>query len=234
MAISDPHRRTRGLATGAGGRAVIIVAESSEGAPMVQSDELSVGVVTRAVSWTVDAIAINVVAIMVGLGAELFFSIVPVTRDFASVLKPIAASLYVVWCAAYFIVLWSWTGQTIGARVMQIRLFAANGVSVKPVRASVRWVGMTLAMVPLFAGFAPILFGRRGFPDWLARTQVVREPQPSRAERQMAVRAAARSDRNGVTPAIAPGFASNASPTGDGAGPALASPENPSYATPEE
>jgi uncharacterized RDD family membrane protein YckC len=229
MAIDDPHRRTRGLARGSGGPAVIIVADSSEAGPILQSDERYVGVVTRAVSWVLDAIVINLVAIMVGLGAELFFSIIPVRGNFASVLKPVAAGIYVVWCGAYFVVLWWWTGQTIGARVMQVRLLAANRRSVGPAQALVRWVGMNLAMVPLFAGFLPILFGRRGFPDWLARTQVLREPQPSRAERRLAVRAASRVD----TVAIRPGFESNGALTGDGTGQPLVSADSPDHATPE-
>ena len=119
------------------------------------------GIVTRAVSWLPDAIAINVVAIATGLGAELVLSIFPVSRDLASVLKPIAGVAYIVWTGLYFVVFWSWTGQTLGARTMQIQLVSANGGRVKPARAVVRWVGMNLAMVPLFAGFAPILFKRR-------------------------------------------------------------------------
>jgi uncharacterized RDD family membrane protein YckC len=145
-----------------------------------------VGVVTRATSWVLDAIAINLVAIITGLGAELIFSIFPVSPHFASVLKPIAGVVYVVWAGAYFVVFWSWTGQTLGARTMQIRLVAANGGRVKPARALVRWVGMNLAMLPLFLGFAPILFGRRGFPDWLAHTNVVEARQLSLAQARMA------------------------------------------------
>jgi uncharacterized RDD family membrane protein YckC len=148
-----------------------------------------VGVVTRATSWVLDAIAINLVAIITGLGAELIFSIFPVSPDFASVLKPIAGVVYIVWAGAYFVVFWSWTGQTLGARTMQIRLVAANGGRVKPARAVVRWIGMNLAMLPLFAGFAPILFGRRGFPDWLAHTDVVEARQLSLAQaRKVALR----------------------------------------------
>lgn len=157
------------------------VAESPDGgAPVLsafEEDDRFVGVVTRAISWVVDAIAINVVAIVAGLGFGLILSIFSVSPGFASVLKPIAGVLYAVWCAAYFVVFWSWTGQTLGARAMRIRLLTANRGRVKPAQAVVRWVGMNLAMVPLFAGFAPILFERRGFPDWLARTVVVDDPQ---------------------------------------------------------
>ena len=53
-----------------------------------------IGIITRAVSWVIDAVAINVAAIVVGLGAQLVLSIFPVGPSFASALKPIAAGAY--------------------------------------------------------------------------------------------------------------------------------------------
>jgi uncharacterized RDD family membrane protein YckC len=154
--------------------------------PAPAEERRFVGVVTRATSWVLDAIAINVVAIVAGLGAELIFSIFPVSPDFAAILKPIAGILYIAWSAIYFVGFWSWTGQTLGARLMQIRLLTRNGGRVKPAHALVRFIGMNLAMIPLFAGFYPILFGRRGFPDWLAHTEVVEALQLSIAQARMA------------------------------------------------
>jgi uncharacterized RDD family membrane protein YckC len=177
-----------------------------------------VGVVTRATSWVLDAIAINLVAIITGLGAELIFSIFPVSPHFASILKPIAGAIYIVWAGAYFVVFWSWTGQTLGARTMQIRLVAANGRRVKPARAVVRWVGMNLAMLPLFAGFAPILFGRRGFPDWLAHTDVVEARQLSLAQARMAALRGAANGRGGP-PGGPPGGPLGGPPGGSPGGP---------------
>ena len=165
--------------------------------------ERFVGVVTRATSWVIDAIAINVVAIVAGLGAELIFSIFPISPDFAAILKPIAGIIYIVWGATYFVGFWSWTGQTLGARLMQIRLIRPNGGRVKPARALVRWIGMNLAMLPLFAGFYPILVGRRGFPDWLAHTEVVEARQLSLAQARMAMLRAEGNGR-GRASAIAP------------------------------
>lgn len=180
-----------------------------------------VGVVTRAVSWLLDAVAINVVAIVTGVGVELILSIFPISTSFASVLKPIAGAAYVVWAGAYFVVFWSWTGQTLGARVMRIQLLTTNGRRVKPARAVVRWVGMNLAMLPLFAGFAPILFGRRGFPDWLARTVVLEAQQMSLAEARRARVRAATEDRPQGPPAISTGSEPSASALVDGGGPPL-------------
>jgi len=145
-------------------------------------------------------------------------SIFPVSPNFASVLKPIAGIVYIVWCGLCFVLFWSWTGQTLGARTMQIRVVTTNVGRVKPARAVVRWVGMNLAMLPLFAGFAPILFGRRGFPDWLARTVVINAPQRSLAQAREATLRKAREDQRPRPAVIAAGSEPNASASGDGAG----------------
>jgi hypothetical protein len=156
MAIDQPPRRAEGAATNEGAPATMSDVEPVVVEVRVTPVDLAsvehkrfVGVVTRATSWVLDAIAINLVAIITGLGAELIFSIFPVSPHFASVLKPIAGAIYIVWAGAYFVVFWSWTGQTLGARTMQIRLIARNGGRVKPARAVVRWVGMNLAMLQL-------------------------------------------------------------------------------------
>ena len=75
----------------------------------------------------------------------------------------------------YFVLFWSVTGQTPGMRAMQVRVARENGNLPSVGRAFVRLIGLLLAIVPLFAGFLPILFDarRRGLPDYLARTVVV-------------------------------------------------------------
>jgi uncharacterized RDD family membrane protein YckC len=152
-----------------------------------------VGLVTRAISWVIDAVLINAVAIGAGLGFGLVASLFHIPNEVKTVLEAAAATLYVVWAAAYFVGFWSITGQTPGSRVMQVRLVTPGGKRLKPGRAFVRWVGMNLAAIPLFAGFVPIVFDdqRRGFADWLAHTRVIEAPQMSLAEtRRAAVQAA--------------------------------------------
>ena len=141
-----------------------------------------VGLVTRAISWGVDALIINLLAIITGLGVELIASIFPITKNLKPVFLTIAAGVYVVWTAAYFVVFWSISGQTPGSRLMQVRLVTPGGGRVKPVRALVRWIGMNVAMVPLPWGYVPIPFKRLGFPDWLAHTRVIEAPQLSIAQ----------------------------------------------------
>lgn len=210
------------------------LAESPELRPATQmapeEDGQPVGVVTRAVSWVLDAIVINAVAIGAGIGIELFVSIVHISQSLASALKPIAGVVYLIWAAAYFVVLWSWTGQTLGARMMQIRLLTAKRGRVKPARAVVRWVGMNLAMLPLFAGYAPILFGRRGFPDWLARTLVLDSAQLSLVGVRLAKLRAGGDAHRGRPPAVSTGAEPGASAPRDGDGLSVEMERRPAHA----
>ena len=148
----------------------------------LEEDLPYVGLVTRVISWGVDVLLINLVAIITGLGIELVASIFPITKNLKPLFLAIAAAVYVVWTAAYFVVFWSISGQTPGSRLMQVRLVTPGGGRVKPVRALVRWIGMNVAMLPLPWGYLPIPFKRLGFPDWLAHTRVIEAPQLSIAE----------------------------------------------------
>jgi RDD family len=78
---------------------------------------------------------------------------------------------------------------------MQIRVVPAKGEgTLKPRRAVARCIGLVLAALPLFAGFALILFDhqRRGLQDRLARTVVIEAPALSAADVRRQQRALAR------------------------------------------
>ncbi len=142
------------------------------------------GLATRVVSFVVDAALITVVDVIVGVGAALILSVLHIPHELRTILAVIGAAAFVLGSILYFVIFWSTTGQTPGARVMQIRVADANAGRVKPRWAVVRCIGVVLAALPLFAGFVPILFDsrRRGFQDWLARTAVVEAPGPSIAD----------------------------------------------------
>jgi uncharacterized RDD family membrane protein YckC len=150
----------------------------------------------------VDLLLINLVAIITGLGAELIASIFPITHNLKPLFLAIAGGVYVLWTAAYFVAFWSVTGQTLGSRLMQVRLVTASGEKVKPARALVRWIGMNLAMIPLPWGFVPIPFGRLGFPDWLAHTRVIEVEQLSMAAAQQQRARTARDSARQTPPPI--------------------------------
>jgi uncharacterized RDD family membrane protein YckC len=186
-----------------------------------------VGVVTRAVSWLVDWGIINLGAVLAGVGASLVLAIFPLSKNLKPAFQAIAGAAYILWAAAYFVVFWSMTGQTLGARFMQIRLVTAKRGRVKPARALVRWVGMNLGILFLGAGYIPILFGRRPLPDWLAKTLVLDAPQLSIAGARLASLRAAARNRAAPRPAgLSPESEPDSPRSGDGPreGPGLAEP----------
>ena len=164
-------------------------ASAHDGQPAApRSEPRYVGLATRVVAFAFDAAVINVVAILTGLGASLILSLLHLPSSLHTFLIGLAGAAFVLWSVGYFVVFWSTTGQTPGARLMQIRMLTADGTVMKPRRALVRCAGTVLAALPLFAGFVPILFDdrRRGFQDHLARTVVVEAEQLSIASARRA------------------------------------------------
>jgi uncharacterized RDD family membrane protein YckC len=139
-----------------------------------------VGLVTRTLAFAIDAAIVNLVAIVTAAIAGLVASVLGVHGD---LLRNVAIALggagYVLWTVGYFVVFWSTTGQTPGDRVLRIRVRTASGEPLRPRRAALRFAGLVLAAIPLFAGFLPILVDdrRRGLHDMLARTVVVDDPR---------------------------------------------------------
>lgn len=143
-----------------------------------------VGLATRGIAFVIDAIIIDVAAVLVAAAAALIVSFFHTPHEVQTILKLVGAGLAVLWAMGYFVAFWSATGQTPGNRAMQIRVVTAAGERVKPGRGVIRCVGLVLAALPLFAGYAPILFDRqrRGLQDQLAGTVVVEAPAVSFAE----------------------------------------------------
>jgi uncharacterized RDD family membrane protein YckC len=137
-----------------------------------------VGLITRALAFAIDAGIINAVAIVTAAVVSLTFSVVTVPDDVQVVVAAAGGVVYLLWTVGYFVTFWATTGQTPGSRVLRIRVIPASGDRLPPRRAVVRFIGLTLAAIPLFAGFLPILVDdrRRGLHDMLARTVVVDAP----------------------------------------------------------
>jgi uncharacterized RDD family membrane protein YckC len=172
--------------------------------PRDESTTRYAGLATRAIAFAVDAALIDLAAVLVAAAAALIVSLLHFPEGLQTVLVVIGAVAYIVWSLAYFAGFWSTTGQTPGARVMQIRVVSANGAPLKLRRSVLRCVGVVLAALPLFAGFVRILFDpqRRGFQDRLAGTLVVATPQLSVAEgRRLTQRAEYDASKRRSTPA---------------------------------
>src|SRR6185436_3435573 len=121
------------------------------------------GIATRALALATDA-AVTIV---------IFMSIVGVAA--------LVGSGWMIVVGAYFVLFWSSAGQTPGMRLLRLRLRGPTGNSLSVGRSLVRFVGLLLAIVPLFAGFLPALFTerRRALPDFLAGTVVLYEDAPT-------------------------------------------------------
>jgi uncharacterized RDD family membrane protein YckC len=134
-----------------------------------------VGLVTRVIAFALDAALINVVAILTAAAVALAFSVVTIPDDLRAVAIAAGGMLYLLWTVGYFVTFWTTTGQTPGGRALRIRVRTSRGERLRPRRALVRFAGLTLAAIPLFAGFALILVDdrRRGLHDLIAGTVVV-------------------------------------------------------------
>ena len=142
------------------------------------------GIVTRAIAFATDALLTTVLFNSVVGIAALIGSLVGGLRP-EWLVGVLLGSGWIVVVGVYFVLFWSTAGQTPGMRLLHVRVHGPGGETPSIGRSLVRLVGLVLAIVPLFAGFLPVLFTerRRGLPDFLAGTVVVYEdPQPRRGQ----------------------------------------------------
>jgi uncharacterized RDD family membrane protein YckC len=137
-----------------------------------------IGLVTRALAFAVDAAIIQLVSILVAAVFALVLSVISVPHDVAVALVAIGGVAYLLWSVGYFVVLWSATGQTPGARMFRFAICTTDLGELSLKRAAWRFAGLLLAALPLFAGFLLILVDdrRRGLHDRLAGTVAVERP----------------------------------------------------------
>ncbi len=132
------------------------------------------GIGTRAIALGADA-AVTLVMFMAVVGmAALVASLVGGLRP-EWLVGVLLASGGMLVAATYFVLFWSSAGQTPGMRLLRLRVLGPDGNAPSLGRSFVRVVGLFVSIVPLFAGFLPVLFTerRRGLPDLLAGTVVV-------------------------------------------------------------
>jgi uncharacterized RDD family membrane protein YckC len=109
------------------------------------------------------------------------FSVVNVPEELETRTVAAGGATYLAWSIGYFVAFWSTTGQTPGNRLLGIRVRPVAGDRLRPRRSLLRFAGLTLAAIPLGAGFLLILFDkrRRGLHDRIARTVVVDDDVPT-------------------------------------------------------
>jgi uncharacterized RDD family membrane protein YckC len=131
------------------------------------------GIVTRAIALATDTALTLVLFLVVAGIAGLIASLVGGLRP-AWLAGALLGSGWSLIAATYFVLFWSSAGQTPGMRLLHVRVHGLHGGTPSIGRSLVRLVGLVLAIVPMFAGFIPVLFTerRRGLPDFLAGTVV--------------------------------------------------------------
>jgi uncharacterized RDD family membrane protein YckC len=139
---------------------------------------LYAGVVSRAIALGIDAAIVQgtllAIAALLGLVASLVGG---AHLDTAG--QVIAAAVWLLATAGYFVAGWSLTGQTLGMRAMELAVCRHDSASPPTLaRSIVRVIWLGLCIIPFFAGFLPALFDnrRRGLHDMVAGTVVVRAP----------------------------------------------------------
>ena len=141
------------------------------------------GIASRAVALAIDVAIAQVIVFVTGAVLALVASLVG-GIELGTLGKILAAVAWAAVVGFYFVLFWSTAGQTPGMRLMALRVMTGAGVHPGVTRSIVRLVGLGLAIVPLFAGFLPVLFDerRRGLHDLLAGTVVLyagEEPPPA-------------------------------------------------------
>jgi uncharacterized RDD family membrane protein YckC len=141
------------------------------------------GIATRAIALAIDVVIANVIVLCGGAILALVGSLVGDVR--LDTLKALlAATAWLAVVGSYFVLFWSTAGQTPGMRLMALRVMTPAGVHPGLARSVVRVAALGLAIVPLFAGFLPVLVDgrRRGLHDMIAGTVVLyagQEPPPA-------------------------------------------------------
>jgi uncharacterized RDD family membrane protein YckC len=132
------------------------------------------GIATRAIALATDTAVTTLLYMSVVGIASLVASLVGNLRP-AWLAGALLASAWALIAGSYFVLFWSSAGQTPGMRLLRVRVFGPGDTPPSISRSLVRLVGLVLAIIPLFAGFIPVLFSerRRGLPDFLAGTVVI-------------------------------------------------------------
>jgi uncharacterized RDD family membrane protein YckC len=135
------------------------------------------GIASRAVALALDVLIADLVVLLGAAVLALVGSLVGDVR-LDTLGRLLAAAAWAALVAGYFVLFWTSAGQTPGMRALGLRVTTTDGEALGLWRALVRVVGLGLAIVPLFAGFLPVLVDdrRRALQDFMAATVVIYDP----------------------------------------------------------
>lgn len=85
---------------------------------------------------------------------------------------------HAVIAAIYAILLWvNWNGQTVGKKIMKIRIVKEDGGKVEYTTAIVRYICYFISAIPLFLGYLWVIWDgkKQAWHDKIASTVVIKE-----------------------------------------------------------
>jgi uncharacterized RDD family membrane protein YckC len=132
------------------------------------------GIASRAIALGIDVLLADLLVLFGAAVLALVGSLVG-NIELDVVGKVLVAAAWSAVLVSYFVVFWTSTGQTPGMRALGLRVTTYDGDLLGIGKALIRVVGLGLAIVPLFAGFLPVLVDdrRRALQDFMAGTVVV-------------------------------------------------------------
>jgi len=162
----------------ASSRTNLLLIRTPEG---VVFSQLLAGPITRCLAWLIDLAVF--IAILFVLG--IIFSVLQIVGGDA--IQAVQALLYFVISVGYGILLeWAWRGQTIGKRLLRLRVVDAQGLRLQFSQIVVRNLLRVVDMLPLFylVGGLACLLSRRSqrLGDFAANTVVIRTPKISQPD----------------------------------------------------
>jgi uncharacterized RDD family membrane protein YckC len=143
-------------------------------APALAAGTPYAGIATRGVALAADSAVVALILLIGGGLVALVASLVGELHQ-GWVAGGLLGGAWLIVEVAYFVCFWTTAGQTPGMRALRLRVVAGDGGPPGAWRSLVRFVGLVLAIIPLFAGFLPVLVDdrRRALQDFLAGTVVL-------------------------------------------------------------
>jgi pimeloyl-ACP methyl ester carboxylesterase/uncharacterized RDD family membrane protein YckC len=132
------------------------------------------GLVTRGVALVMDAALANVAFLVAAASVLLVASLAGGWRP-GWLAATIGSVGWLLVAAVYFAGFWSGLGQTPGMQVLGVRVVDGDGETPSAARSVLRFGALIVAILPLGAGFLPVLVDsrRRGLHDFIAGTRVL-------------------------------------------------------------
>jgi uncharacterized RDD family membrane protein YckC len=131
------------------------------------------GIRRRGIALAIDLV---VVYILWTIGTQLAVGLARLAPRFDLVAQALGRSWQLVMPSAYFVLGHGTAGQTLGKRLLGVRVIDEGGEPVGYLRALGRWLATIVAALPVGIGLAAAWLrqDRRGLHDLLAGTRVVR------------------------------------------------------------